>query len=58
MRREEGKQSDGAGEFHLVQEILGSATSSNALSFLKDSRDKQKLTSPFRKGNQATHSIK
>lgn len=56
MRREEGKQPDGAREFHSVQDILGSAMSS--VSFLKDSREKRKLTSPFCKGNRPTDSIK
>lgn len=58
MRKEEGKQPDGAREFHPVQEMLGSTTSSRAVSFLKDSREKQKLTSPFGKGNRLTDSIK
>lgn len=58
MRREEGEQPDGAKEFHPVQEMLDSATSSRTVSFLKDSREKQKLTSPLCKGNRLTDSIK
>lgn len=58
MRREEGKQPDGGREFHPVQETLGSARSSRAVSFLKDSREKQKLTSPFCKGNSPSDSTK
>lgn len=38
--------------------ILGSASSSQAVSFLKDSREKQKLTSLFCKGKRPTDSIK
>lgn len=58
MRREEGKQPDGAREFHPMRGVLGSATSSRDVSFLKDSREEQKLTSPFGKGDQPTDSIK
>lgn len=46
MRREEGKQPGGAREFHSVRGVLGSATSGGDVS-LKDSREEQKLTSPF-----------
>lgn len=46
MRREEGEQPDGAKEFHPVQEMLDSATSSKTVSFLKDSREKAKTYKP------------
>lgn len=47
MRWEEGKQPGGAREFHSVRGVLGSATSGGDVSFLKDSGEKRKLTSPF-----------
>lgn len=47
MRREEGKRHDGARELHPVRGVLGSATSSGDVSFLKDSREEQKLTRPI-----------
>lgn len=58
MRQEEGKQPDGAREFHRGRGVLGSATSSRDASFLKDSREEQKLTNPFWKGDRPTHNIK
>lgn len=57
MRLEEGKQPDGAREFHAVRAALGSTTSSRDVFFLKDSREEQKLTSPFWKEDWPTNSI-
>lgn len=56
--RWEKKKPDGAGDFHPMWGVLGNATSSRDVSFLKDSKEELKLTSPLWKGDQPTDSTR